>query len=298
MTPEERSAQLAAMAPRQDAPLSELQEWMTALIGHDKAIDKNEALTRAAQEHFSGNERLSPAEQINIYRVQFWLRHTGVLVEHYDGLSRWLGQNRWQPIVENYLMRPEASVLALADLGHRMAEHIAALPPFFDQDLCVDLARLEWAYQCAFSAADDPKLTEEKLRKIPADAWADATFVVSDSLHLLEMSYPVADLRRRLRSDPSSVDRRNLPERKSIRLVVYRRDRALFDKELSTPAFLLLRQLERGERLIPACEAVIRRCPDAERVFSEQLSSWFALWGRLGWITDVRVAQTQNMSNG
>ena len=61
----------------------------------------------------------------------------------------------------------------------------------------------------------------------------------------------------------------------------------LFDKELSRPAFLLLLALDQGTPLIPACEAVIEQCPEAEQVFEERLSHWFGLWGKLGWIVDV-----------
>ncbi len=287
MSPEEKSAALAQDAPDQDVPFANLQGWMTGLIGHQKAIHQHPKLAEAAKLHFSGNSRLTPGEQINIYRVQFWLRHTGVLIDHFDGLSHWLGQERWQSIVESYLLQPEHSVFALADLGHKMAEHIEGLEAFEDQQLCVDMARLEWAYQLAFSAADDPVLSGEKLASIPPDAWSRARFCVSDSLSLLKLNYPVADLRRQLRDDSKQVIRGELPKKRPINLVVYRRERRIYDKELSLPAYLLLEQLASGRPLIPACEAVMTLCPEAEQVFETQLMQWFTLWGRLGWITDV-----------
>lgn len=286
---ESRSDQLAALAPQADATLDELQTWMTSLIGHTRALHRHPGLSAAARLHFAGNARLSPAEQINIYRVQFWLRHTAVLIEHFEGLSRFLGQDAWQPIAQSYLERFDSSVFSLADLGHNLAAHIAALAAFPHQRLCVDMAQLEWAYQRAFTAGDDPPLSLEKLQSIPADAWADARFTLSDSLQLLELNFPVADLRRALRSD-ASFESARLDSPTDIKLAVYRRDYVIYDKQLSPAAFLLLQALGRGSALIPACEAVIAQLPEAESVFENQLQIWFSLWGRLGWIVDVHTA--------
>lgn len=283
-----RCDQLAAAAPPKDAPLDDLQAWMAALIGHTRALHRHPGLSAAAALHFSGNQRLSPAEQVNIYRVQFWLRHTAVLIEHFDGLSRFLGQQRWQPIAQSYLERPDTSVFSLADLGHDLADHIAALPAFSDQQLCVDMARLEWAYQRAFLAFDDPPLSFENLRSIPVGGWASARFTLSDSLQLLQLSFPVADLRRQLRAG-TDFDQAQLVAPSDIKLAVYRRDRVIYDKQISKPAFFLLQQLARGVALIPACEAVIEHLPEAENIFENQLQDWFSLWGRLGWIVDVQA---------
>lgn len=283
-----RCNHLAFTAPARDASLDELQTWMTALIGHTRSLSRHPGVKAAAALHFSGNQRLSPAQQIEIYRVQFWLRHTAVLIEHFEGLSLLLGQERWQPIAQSYLLQPDASVFSLADLGHSLADHIAALPEFVDQQLCVDMARLEWAYQLAFSAWDDPTLSVDKLRQIPADAWANARFTVGDSLQLLELSFPVADMRRKLRAG-QDLDPAQSGAVGEIKLAVYRRDRVIYDQPLSPSAFFLLQELARGSALIPACEAVIALLPEAEGVFESHLQEWFGLWGRLGWIVDVEV---------
>lgn len=301
--PDDTPAQrLAAGAPPTDTPLSTLQQWMTGLIGHDRRIDDDAALSAAARVHFSGSDRLSPAEQIDIYRVQFWLRHTAVLIDHFEGLSRYLGQQRWQTIAESYLRSQESAVFALSDLGHHMADHIAALPAFADQTLCVDMARLEWAYQCAFSAFDDPPLSLEKLQSIPPDAWATARFTLADSVHLLDLRHQVADLRRELRAAPDTSQGAEPPDRKGwltpadTKFVVYRRERVIYDKVVSNAAFQLLVEFRAGTPLIAACEAVIARVPEAEGIFESQLMQWFSLWGRLGWIVDVTT--DQNTSKG
>ena len=286
--------QLAAEAPSAEANLSEVQEWMAELIRHPKGLAKSEAMRTAAAQHFTGNERLSPAEQINIYRQQFWLRHTGALIEDFPGLTGLLGQKAWEKLALGYLTQRDHLSFALKNMGEQMAAHLEQLEGFdFEKNyvtrsLLVDMARLEWAYVRAFDVRDDSPLSQEKLAAIAPDAWARARFVLSDSVSLLRLSYPVPHLRRALKTDPKSVNKLEIKEEPQ-NLVVYRREGLLWDKRVSDAAFLLLEQFHAGTPLVPACEAAIERDPTVEPIFEEELTNWFALWGRLGWIVDVNV---------
>lgn len=284
--------QLVRSAPPAHAPLSELQAWMAQLIRHDQALPESQALRELAGLHFTGSGALSPVEQVDIYRQQFWLRHEAILDEDFPGLSAWLGEQQWKSLRESYLRQPESQTMSLGELGHRLAEHIGGLPPFESQGLCVDMARLEWAYQEAFGAADDSPLTEDALAHFSSSDWEGARFRLSSALRLLRLDHPVHDLRRSLRDAPESDD----PESERgtaagalgpLHLVVYRRERELWDKVVPESAFLLLQELARGRSLVDACGAVLRRHPAAEQLFEEELSAWFALWTRLGWIVGV-----------
>lgn len=279
--------ELAAKAPALTASLTELQNWMAELIRHKRGLARSEAMQAAAAMHFSGNDRLSPAEQINIYRTQFWLRHTNVLIDDFPGLSTLLGQKAWEKVAESYLTEVAFDVFALRDLARQMPEHLAQMPDVPHRELCIDMARLEWAYEDAFDAEDDGKLDLEKLQGLPPDAWATVRFSTSHSLRLLQVDFDVAALRRAWKAAPGSINRENPASPSPQNLVIYRRQGTLFDKSLSLSAYLLLKRLHEGKPLILACEATIAEYPEAETVFDAELSSWFSLWGRLGWITDV-----------
>ena len=286
---EPTTAELAALCPKADAPLSEIQEWMAKILVHRRGLNKTEEMREAAAIHFSGNSRLNPAEQINIYRQQFWLRHTNTLIDDFPGVSRILGQKEWERVVESYLSEEGYRFFALRHVGSLLAQHLENMPNLRHGALLVDMARLEWAYEQAFDVPNDPTLSPEKLASLPAEAWPLARIQLSHSLHLLKVRYPVARLRRELKKGDFAFDReQGLPEEPQ-NLVVYRRENALWDKAISTPAFLLLEQFQRGTPLVPACEHVVGLDPSAEAVFDEELMSWFSLWGRLGWITDVLV---------
>jgi hypothetical protein len=288
VTGEQELDALAAEAPPADAPLSELQLWMAQLLRQKRALHKSDSLKQAAARHFSGNTRLSPAEQVNIYRTQFWLRHTSALIEDYPGLTALVGQEQWEAIAESYLTKIGYQVRTLRDLGKELAQHLEGFPGLENRRLLIDMARLEWAYVEAFDAQDEEPLDHQRLSKIPPESWETARFRISDSLTLLQLSYPVPDLRRELRRAPEDARQRvSSDQEEELYYVVYRRGRELFDKKISRTAFLLLTRLKAGLPLIFACEAVVKAAPEAAQVFDEQLFAWFSLWGRLGWITDV-----------
>jgi hypothetical protein len=57
--------------------LSELQLGMVEALRYPRALPDDPLWVDFAAENLCGNERLSPVEQLEIYREQFWLRHTG-----------------------------------------------------------------------------------------------------------------------------------------------------------------------------------------------------------------------------
>jgi hypothetical protein len=279
--------ELAQRAPPVDSSLSELQFWMVELLRHERSLEKSELMRDATAQHFTGNGRLSPAAQINLYRQQFWLRHTAILIEDFPGLTGLLGQKKWEKVSQSYLTTRGYCVESLRDLGGNMAEHLSKLDIEYRR-LLVDMALVEWAYVEAFDAEDDVPLDPTELSKIPVSAWESARFTLSQSISLLSLSYPTSDIRRNLKRAPGDAQALLESARpEELYLVVYRRQRDLFDKKISRPAFLLLQEFSRGTPLIEACASVVRNCPDAEAVFDAQLFSWFSLWGRLGWITGV-----------
>ena len=48
-----------------------------------------------------GNDRLTPLEQAEIYRGQFWLRHRDALTEDYPGLAYILGEEVFEQFLRD-----------------------------------------------------------------------------------------------------------------------------------------------------------------------------------------------------
>jgi hypothetical protein len=266
--------------------LSELQRGMAKALRHGGSLAKDASLLAFANEHISGNARVSPVEQLDIYREQFWLRHTSSLVEDFPGLGGILGQRDWEKLAEQYLQEVAPDSYTLRDLGARLPELIERATWLPHQPLCLDMARLELAYIEVFDAPDTSPLAPERLTAIPEDTFAEARLVIAPSVRLLAVRYPVADLRRKLRTEGDEPVA--IPDGGPQHLVVYRRDLRLWDMPVSPVAFTFLAALASGNSLGSAAEAAASS-PEAEAELATGIGAWLQEWTAKGLVSDVAL---------
>jgi hypothetical protein len=259
---------------------------MAALLRRRRALPRDAAIVEQARQHVRGNDRMSPVEQLEIYREQFWLRHTASLLEDFPGLAGILGQEEWERLVEGYLEEAALSSFSLRDLGDGLAAYVERSESVPHRDLCTDMARLEWAYIEIFDATDTAPLDGAKLGSIPEDAWPEARIVFSPAIELLQVRYAVADLRRKLRE--ATDEPVPIPEPQRQNLVLYRgADKNLFHTAVSDLAFRLIEALRSGTPLGRASELAAERVPSEAATMESDVGEWFLDWGRRGWIVDV-----------
>lgn len=228
---------------------------------------------------FAGSKTLSGAEQVEIYREQYWLRHERALTEDFPGLSGLLASS-WPQVVQRYLVSHPLRSFTLRDLGQQLPEFIAA--EFDGQPLFSDMARLEWSYVEAFDAADAPPVSGDLLTSLSEADWEKAKLRLSPSLRLLELSFPVHEYRRSLRRG-EPLDAAPM----SVCLAVYRHPNlSVYDKPLPVLALRLLERLGRGEPLGTACDALAAE-EEATAVLEENLGRWFQSFGEMGLIVGV-----------
>ena len=266
--------------------LAELQREMVHALRHGRSLATEPKWAEFAGRHVAGNDRLSPVEQLEIYREQFWLRHTSSLVEDFPGLGGILGQAEWEKLAEQYLGEVEPDSYTLRDLGAhlpRVIEHASWLP---HQALCLDMARLELAYIEVFDAPDSPPLAPERLTGLGEEDLLRARLAIAPSVRLLSLDYPVANLRRALRASSDGDEAVAIPDRAPHHLVVYRRDLRLWDMPVSRVAFAFLAGLARGTPLGAAAESAAGT-PEAEAELGANIGAWFREWATKGLISDV-----------
>ena len=276
---------------RQPSSLSELQHWVVRHLQQLRSLPRDPVVSLEAADRLTGNERVEPVEQIEIYREQFWLRHTSSLVEDFPGVGGILGQQDWERLVESYLQAFAPSSWTLRELGRRFPDHVARYPDLPHRQLCCDMARLEWAFIELFDAADCPPLDLNQLATLPPDVLETGQIVLNPALRLLEVSYPVADLRMQLlesrrngHEDPGV----QIPDPLAQQLVLYRgSDRRLYHRPMSPEAFSLLSALDRRLSLVAACEHALQAWPEHAERLQQNVAGWFQAWARRGWIVDV-----------
>ncbi|WP_109121363.1 DNA-binding domain-containing protein [Azospirillum sp. TSO22-1] len=109
--------------------------------------------------------------------------------------ARLLGRTAFRRAAASYVRRHPPLVPQLLAFGDGFPDHLDAMPE------AADLARLEWAWNGAFFAADAPMLDPEDLRVVPQHRYPELRFALHPSAHLLTMACPVLDLWDALRRD-------------------------------------------------------------------------------------------------
>jgi hypothetical protein len=267
------------------SPLDELQRTAAELLRSRRALPVRPDAIAFASAEISGNSRLSPVEQLEIYREQFWLRHTSALLEDFPGVAGIVGQADWERLCEEYLEQSPPGSYDLADLGHAFPELVAKSDWLEHRELVTDMARLEWAYVVAFGAEDAPRLDPARIASVPDDAWETARLVLSPSLTLLRVSYPVVALRRQL--VVPGEDAVQIPEREPASLAVFRRELATRVEPSSEVAFALLEGLRDGKALMPAIQAASERTSTSLDEIGAELGAWFSAWSREGIVVGI-----------
>ena len=265
---------------------AEIQSRIATLLVRRRDLAKDEEACAFAREHIGGNERVSPVEQLEIYREQYWLRHTGSLVEDFPGVGGVLGQRDWERLVEEYLALHPPNTFSLRELGEHLPDFASTCSWLPNRELVVDMARLEWAYVEVFDARDAPPLEPEKLRAVPEDAWERVRLVPHPALRLLRVGYPVVALRRRLLVAETAPP---LPEPETLHLAISRQKLVIEHDVLDPGAFALLSKLCRSIPLGVACEQTRVELSLAPEALARELETWFATFTARGYVVDLEL---------
>ena len=272
--------------------LDELQAFITTQMRSRKTLPNDASLARTAASLIKSGGELSPVERLEIYREQFWLRHTASLGEDFPGVSGILGQASWRRLIEDYLDAHPPTSFTLRDLGLQLPEYIAGrleLEPELRM-LCTDMARLERGYIEIFDAADALPISPGAIAAVPEHAWARARLVTHPALRLLSLNYPVAELRRQLIEAKNDAGPR--PQREPHCLLLFRdsqRDLQMFHERLSAGAHALLAALMNSRSLLAACEQAQAEVPGESSIIAENVGPWFESWAARGFITAVAL---------
>jgi hypothetical protein len=260
---------------------------MASFFRRRRDLGKDEEARAFAELHIAGNDRLSGVEELEIYREQFWFRHTDSLVEDFPGVGGIIGQEAWQRLVEEYLDEHPPLSSTLRDLGDRLPAFIQTRTWLAERALTYDMARLEWAHVEVFDAEDVPRLDPAKLATVPEDAWETARLVSDPGLRVLHFEYPVVALRQELLKAKTSETSIALPDRRPNDVAVHRRLYLIHHDALSPDAFALLSRLATGTPLGQACAEAAASVGISVEALGQNLEAWFADWARRGYLVDV-----------
>jgi len=283
------------------ARLSEIQRVLSGAIAQFESLVDHDELGPSVEAITTGNDRLSPRQQADIYREQFWLRHRDVLYDDFPSLAYLLGEDSFEPFCRDYLRAWPPDSYTLRDLGEHLPGFATGYRDFDEPiaALAKDTARFERLFADIFDGPDAAPVDAEQIAQLAPEAWAHATLTLHPLLRLENFNYPVQDLREKSRNHGDIRQAATLPpveerlvEAKPTRLCMYRgKDLKVHYMPMKESAFALASLLAGGTGLVEACDRVVARIPADERdEFAGELSSWFKQWALRGWIVGVDVS--------
>lgn len=273
-----------------ELPLERLQAWMQAVVVQpgttDDALHEQRAVVppAAVDQVILPSSTLTPAERLAIYQGMYPLRMVEALQSDYEALQHFLGDERFEQLVQAYVQVHPSRSYTLNRLGDRFAEFVLEAPGLTRRGFLHDLARLELAISDVFDGPQTPSLTSEAIAAVAPADWERARLSPIDAFRLLAFRYNANDYLQSVRDDDHKHPR---PKLKSSWLAVYRRDYDVYRLELSRPAHDLLADLCAGTRLGDALSAAMKRGRPAPR--EEQLSRWFRQWMAGGIFRSVQI---------
>jgi hypothetical protein len=283
--------------------LDHIQRTMFDAIRQPLTADENmrqrsrdgKSLRAVAEEIIKPNDRLTSFERLEIYNRQYWFRILSALSEDFPGLRTIIGEARFDKMAVEYLYDCPSQSFTLRNLGSRLGswlrqhpEHVAG-----NEQIALDMVRLEWAEIEAFDEAARPRLTEADLPGLGPDPH----FQLQPYIRLLDLNYPVDDLLIKVRSELEETDivsnavterthtrsrRRRLPKAERIYLAVHRADNMIYFKRIDQEAFTILTSLREGMTLSSAVDEVDWSGRNIEEAMAD-VQKWFAYWSAAGW---------------
>lgn len=271
------------------ASLAELQRFLAGALRREEPIADDPALAGVTRGHVAGNDRLTPAEQADLYREQFWIRHVDTLTEDYPGLRALLGEETFEALLHAYLGAHPPRTPSLRDLGADLlpfAERWEGFPAEH-RAVALEMIRYEHAFIDLFDGPEPPPLDPGKLQSLPADAWERARIVLYPFLARLRLEHPLHLYRL---AAVGAEEPPPFPQRASVSLVLYRRDNVVCYEEVEPEALALLDALAAGEPLVAACDHVAATLdPAAAEALGDKVGTWFQRWTAHRWIVDVAL---------
>jgi len=297
-------------APRRRQTLGELKELQKlAFSAIRRQLTPSNSMQRTwidgrpaakvVAEFIKPNERLTSLERIELYNKQYWFRLLDCLYDDYPGLRAILGETKFRRLRIAYLDQYPSKSFTMRNLGSRLVEFIEANPHYLALriDMCMDMARFEWAQIVAFDGLMLPPLVPDDLLGRDPEK---LTLALQPYVTLLEMGYPLDEFvlalkKKSLRAEASnamemeeqSSSRKRtvrLPRPQKIFLGVHRWNNSLYYKRLEPGAFVLLNALRDGQTVAGACAAAVESAGEQDVDWAGHIHGWFQTFTELRWL--------------
>jgi hypothetical protein len=273
--------------------LREIQQRMGNAVMHPLTANDQapQRLKAEAEAIIKRNDRLSSLERLEIYNRSYWFRVLDSLVEDFPGVRAIAGVREFHAMSRDYLLQHPSRSFTMRNLGSHLVPWLEANPNRIqsNQQLILDMARLEWAQIEAFDGAQRAVVTPE----VWARAGEDAGLTLQPYIRLVDARHAVDDLLLEIKklevsnAKVASWRRKRLAliEPEECCIVVHRAEYSVCYRRVEREAFQLLQALQAGDSLGEALEKAFSSSAVPQERWPALVQEWFSLWMNLGWFS-------------
>ena len=255
-------------------------------------------MRRYAAKFIKPNDRLTSFERLELYNRQYWWRLLSSLQEDFPGLRAVIGDRKFEAMSKAYIVDCPSTSFSLRNLGSKLEGWLRKHPKWTgkQQQLALDIVRLEWADIEAFDGKAEPVLQPKDLA---AAAGGNIKLHLQPYVRLLDCKYPVDDLLLAVRQsdEDNEVASNAFTEKKKLRrirstaklkpaeifLAVHRLDESVYFRKLAREEFAILASLRQGKTLARAIDSGFRKSAMPVEKRADFVQAWFQNWATLGW---------------
>jgi len=198
----------------------------------------------------------TPERRLSIYRNNTLSNLNGAMRQVYPIVDKLVGAAFFDQAVRQFILECPSSSGDLNDYGDHFAEFLAAYQPAAELSYLPDVARLEWALEKAYYAADHGPLELSRLGMIPPERYNDLRLTLHPSIGLIQSDYPLQEIWRVHQSDYQGDGTVDL-HAGTVWLLITRRELECLIEPITQAEYIFLRCLHEGNSFIGAVTAAL-----------------------------------------
>ncbi len=149
-------------------------------------------------ERVRDGRKISRDQRVDIYRTTMREAHVRALAHTYVGCEKILGVRYFGQLAAEFYYQHPATHPDLNRYGKAFPDFVQDFighhQELAEYPYLPDLVRLEWMYEQAYYAKEDPVFDFEGLAGLGEDAWRGLRFTLGASVSVLRSAYPVLEL--------------------------------------------------------------------------------------------------------
>lgn len=133
----------------------------------------------------------TPERRFDVYRNNVHVSLVEALMGTYPVVLRLVGEDFFRGMARVYIGTALPRTPVLIHYGDDFADFIEGFEPARDLGYLADVARLEWAWNLAYHAADATPVDAQALGAVPPDRMTDLVFDLHPSLRIVSSRWPI-----------------------------------------------------------------------------------------------------------